>query len=262
MRLKAPLPSKRTLEVIRDESIRALKASERAVEAQFHGARLVASLALGLVLVGFLLVAQWKGNVSRSGDLEAQSNQELAIIIQEMTGQNDALRMEVLRLEDRVRDADVQGKSTGAALNRAAKEVGELKVVAGLVDVVGPGIALRISDADRVLLPQDFVSIVHELRAGGAEVIAVNGRRLGPHSGFSGGDGVIKIDGMSVGPDYAVEAIGDPATLRQALEMPGGLKAMMSAYDGVTLSVSEIEEIKVRSVVPRTGLAGRPVRNR
>lgn len=76
--------TRETLTFIRDESLRRLQVSERAVEALFQEARLHASLAAGLLLVGFMLLAQWRGHVGYETSLEQQSDRNLAFISQEI----------------------------------------------------------------------------------------------------------------------------------------------------------------------------------
>jgi uncharacterized protein YlxW (UPF0749 family) len=174
----ARVPSRDKLVQLRDESVKALQASENLVERSFNQARLVASLAAGLLLVGFLLVAQMRGQATFSGSLERQSDQNLAIIIEQLTAENNVLRSEVTRLQMRLLEAGQATEDRARLLNEATKELNAVSVVAGLEAASGPGVVVTIDDSERVLLAQDFVRLVHELRGGGAEAIAVNGVRV------------------------------------------------------------------------------------
>ncbi len=173
---------------LRDVSWQRIMESEKAVERSFQRGRLVMSLAVGLMLVGFLLVAQWKGIVTYGQQYERQTDQDLALVVQELTTENGALRDEVMRLEIRLFEAEANTQSEGEVLNEAAKELNALRLISGLEDAVGPGIVVTVADPEGMLLPEDFASIVHELRAGGAEAIAVNGRRVIGSHGFLRGD--------------------------------------------------------------------------
>lgn len=242
--MSSPAPrARQTLTHIRDESIRAIVASERAVERRFNEARLVASLAVAMLLVGFLLVAQWRGNASFSATLDKQSDQNLAILIEDLTTQNSVLRNDVMRLEIRILDAERAGKDRGEVLNDAAKELAGMRAIAGLDPVSGPGVAVAIADPERVLLPQDFVALINELRAGGAEAIGINGVRVVAFSGISGTDGLIRVGNTTLSGDYELLAIGDAANLEQSLALPGGLKATLSTFPGVTVLIDQHETI-------------------
>ena len=230
---------------LRDESVRRLQASEEAVQRSVNDARLVASLAIGLVLVGFLLVAQMRGQATFSRSLERQSDQNLAIIIQELTVENSALRGEIVRLQVRLLEAGQETEDRTQLLNEAAREIASVSVVAGTSPAAGRGVVVDIDDPERVLLPQDFVRLVHELRSGGAEAIAVNGVRVTATSGFSGQGGRVQLDGTVLEREYEVIALGEPENLRQALSLPGGLKSTLATFPGVTISVSAEEELSV-----------------
>lgn len=239
------LPSRETLSHLKDASVRGLHASEKAVGRSFNEARLTASLAVGLLLVGFLLVAQWRGAATFTRSLERQSDQNLAIIIQELTAGNNALRSEIVRLQLRLIESGQASEDRTRVLNEAVKEMRAVRVVSGLDAATGPGIVVTIKDPDRVLLPQDFVRFVHELRAGGAEAISLNGVRISATTGIFGSDGDIRIEDSTFSRAFEVRAIGDPRTLSQALELPGGLRSTLVTFPGVGVTVEDSEQVEV-----------------
>lgn len=230
--------------------MRAIQASERAVERGFNEARLTASLSAAILLVGFLLVAQWRGNATYTSTLDEQSDQNLALIIEDLTTQNAVLRNDVMRLEVRVLDAEREGKDRGEVLNDAAKELAAIRAMAGMAAVSGPGIVVTVTDPDRVLLPQDFVALVNELRSGGAEAISVNGVRVVANSGFSGGDGSVTLDGRTLAGAYELRAIGDPSDLEQSLALPGGLKSTLSTFPGVSVTIEARDSLELPEAAP------------
>ncbi|HET6498377.1 MAG TPA: DUF881 domain-containing protein [Coriobacteriia bacterium] len=244
---------------LRDESARALHASEHLVVRSFNHARLVATLAAGLLLVGFLLVAQMRGQATLAGSLERQSDQDLAIIIEQLTAENNVLRGEVSLLESRLREAGRATEDRARLLNDAARELNALQAIAGLEPAVGPGIVVTISDPERVILPEDIVRVVHELRSGGAEALAVNGVRVTATSGVTMRDGRIELDGTPLAREFEVSAIGTPSDLAQALSLPGGLRSTLSTFPGVTVGVRESEELAVPAGTEHGFVLGVPV---
>lgn len=248
MTASPPKRTRDTLVHLRDESIRRIVAGEKAVERSFHEARLMMTLAAGLMLVGFLLVAQWRGNASLESSLDRQSDQNLAIIIQQLTTEHSSLRSEIMALEVRIIAARQDTEDRSEILNQAARELNGLRVLAALEPAVGPGVVIRIADPDHVLLAQDFVTLTHELRSGGAEAIAVNGVRVGANSGFSGDGTRIALDGTILARDFEVRAIGNAQNLDQALTLPGGLKSTLSTFPGVTVEIQQTEEIRVPAI--------------
>lgn len=113
------------------------------------------------------------------------------------------------------------------------QEIIRLKMAAGLVPLTGKGLRIILSDSERELKEYEdpvfyivhydqLELLINELWAAGAEVIAVNGFRLGNATGFSCAGTTILIDTKRLAPPYIIEAIGDPVNLRNALMMPGG----------------------------------------
>lgn len=249
---------RQTLSHLKDVSMRGISVSEKVVERGFNEARLLASLAVGLMLVGFLLVAQWRGNASATESLEGQSDQNLAIIIEELTTQNMALRNDVARLEARVFDAERTTKDSSELLNEATREIAAIRAISGVDGVSGPGVEITINDPERVLLAQDFVALMNELRSGGAEAVAVNGVRVTGRTGFRGSDGSLTVGRTTVHAPYTVTAIGDPANLKQSLELPGGLESTFKTFPGVTVGVARADNIDLPAGADMAFVAGSP----
>ncbi len=259
MQQSKPSRTREKLTHLKDVSLRHIAAGERVVERGFQNARLMATLAAALMLAGFMLVAQWRGNAVLAKSPERQTDQNLAIIIQELTSENTALRSEIMRLQTRIIEAERETSDRSQLLNEAAKELQALRAIAGFELVKGPGIHVTLVDDERVLLPQDFVALVNELRAGGAEAVSVNGMRVDALTGFSGGDGTIRVDGTVLAREFKVVAIGNPDNLEQSLTLPGGLKSTLSTFPGVTVVVERRDELTVAAAPEPVFEAGRPV---
>ena len=111
----------------------------------------------------------------------------------------------------------------------------ELETTAGLTPVSGPGVVIRLSDnpnaagealgsfAPGLVHDFDLLQVVNELRAAGADAIAVNGTRITGYTPIRCVGPVIYINWEPAAAPFKVEAIGDPNTLISALKMPKGI---------------------------------------
>ncbi|GAB4273968.1 MAG: DUF881 domain-containing protein [Coriobacteriia bacterium] len=239
--------------------VRSEKAIERVVGAQVIRARLVMSLALLLFLVGFLLVAQWRGADTLDSRLAAQEDQELAAVVQQLSQENDALRREVLRLEERIEEAEATEASQRSVLNEAARELQSLRVVSGAEAATGPGVTVRVSDPGGVLLASDLVLLVNEAKAAGAEAMSLGGARLTATTGIAQTDDGIAVDGKVLSGSVVLACIGDPDLIRQGLEMPGGVVSSLAGYPGVTVQVLEQESLTLPAATLEPMVWGEPV---
>ncbi|MBA2131960.1 DUF881 domain-containing protein [Capillibacterium thermochitinicola] len=113
------------------------------------------------------------------------------------------------------------------------EELKSLRMAAGVTPLRGPGVEITLTDVQRPLKsyedPNLFIVhydqlelLVNELWAAGAEAIAVNGVRLVAQTGFSCAGTTILVGTRKLAPPYIIRAIGDAATLKAALTIPGG----------------------------------------
>lgn len=115
-------------------------------------------------------------------------------------------------------------------------ELQQSKMLAGLTDVAGPGIVLKLQDSPKgapsnrqfdqqkyIIHDVDLQQVVSELLAAGAEATSIGEQRVTSRTAIRCVGPTIQVNGVPVAPPFVVQAIGDPATLQGALNLPGGL---------------------------------------
>jgi uncharacterized protein YlxW (UPF0749 family) len=135
-----------------------------------------------------------------------------------------------------------KGSDAAKTLNQ---ELQEIKFSAGLTDATGPGVQITLADAPRpAMLPGeqinlgnlihdvDIANVVNELKASGAEAVAVNGQRIVGSTAIRCVGPVVHVNFVPAAPPYIIQAIGDPETL----------------FNGMNLQHSVLDEL--RSVNP------------
>jgi uncharacterized protein YlxW (UPF0749 family) len=102
----------------------------------------------------------------------------------------------------------------------------QAQIRAGLTSVTGPGVTITLDDnhsgqkANPEDDPQQYIihfehilNIVWELKAAGAEAIAVNGQRLITTSEIRCVGNVILVNTTRIAPPFEIQAIGSPALM-------------------------------------------------
>jgi uncharacterized protein YlxW (UPF0749 family) len=107
------------------------------------------------------------------------------------------------------------------------KERENAKFVAGLVDVKGPGIIIKLDDAAvrkentplnwLIIHDQDIKIILNDLKEAGAQAISINGERVVAMSEQICAGPTILINGNRYPVPYVINAIGDPGTLYESM---------------------------------------------
>lgn len=147
------------------------------------------------------------------------------------------------------------------------KQIKELQLVAGLVPLNGPGIAVTLNDnplaakngtAVGSFLPGivhdfDILQVVNELRASKADAIAVNGTRITGYTPIRCVGPTVLINWEPKAAPFHIEAVGDPATLKSALNLPDGIldKLHTDFTLGVDVKTSDNLHLPATEGVPR-----------
>ena len=181
-----------------------------------------ALIGLLLGLLGFAIAVQVRSNTG--GNALATARQEdLVRILDDLRSREQRLRLQISGLEAARARLSTTGDKDTAALNEARTRSTALGILAGTLPAQGPGIQLTITDPARKLVAEDLLDAVEELRAAGAEAVQVGPVRIGLDSAFTDETSGIVLDGRALAAPYTLLALGDPATLATALNIPGGV---------------------------------------
>lgn len=221
-----------------------------------HGGRLV--LTAGLVAVGLLFATAAAQTQARSST-SAQARAALTSEIEDRQDANDRLERELARTRSAVsgeRRAVLRLSAQGLALDRTLTR---LEVRTGVGAVVGPGLVLRLTDADAVatadgdprtqeggggrVTDRDLQTVVNEVWAAGAEAVAVNDQRLTSRSAIRAAGEAILVDFRPLVPPYEIKAIGGPDLRVRLVSGFGGSYLEVLADYGITYAVEDRDRV-------------------
>jgi uncharacterized protein YlxW (UPF0749 family) len=127
-----------------------------------------------------------------------------------------------------------------------------IRLKAGLTDVKGPGIILRLDDADArqgvdpsllIIHDQDIRIILNELKKAGAQAISINGERIVATSELICAGPTILINKNRYPVPYIINAIGDPDLLYDSLARSERLAVMIE--DKIRVEIKKSKEVAV-----------------
>jgi len=107
------------------------------------------------------------------------------------------------------------------------KTVNTNKIIAGLVDVEGSGIEIRLDDAQvtsegnyNFFIVHDIflTEIINDLRFAGAQAISINGERIIPMSEQLCLGPSVRVNGKKLFAPYIIKAVGNPKVLEEQLK--------------------------------------------
>ncbi|MCW5932890.1 MAG: DUF881 domain-containing protein [Fimbriimonadia bacterium] len=170
------------------------------------------------------------------------------------------LETEIRQLRDnntKLENALASGTQQAKVLNDGLQEA---KMLAGLVEVEGPGLQLVLSDSTKkvgesatdaalaeifIIHDYDLLRVVNELKQAGAEAIAVNGQRIVANTAIRCTGPIIYVNDIKLASPFTIEAIGDPNTLLGALKTPGGVLSDLENTDPKMVKLTTKEKILI-----------------
>jgi len=222
------------------------------------------ALAVALcILLGVAIVTQ--ARQTESGDsLETARPADLLVLLDSLQQREAALNTEVGDLQRTLEALQSSGSNDQAAIENAQARLAALSILIGTVAARGPGVTITIDDVAPGVSPETMLDVVNELRAAGAEAMQIGSAggqersdpgssaggqpvRAGVDTWVVGSPGALVVDGTTLAPPYSVLAIGDPATLAAAMNIPGGAVDSVERVGG-TMSVQQADVVNVTAL--------------
>ncbi|WP_433123981.1 DUF881 domain-containing protein [Micromonospora sp. CA-240977] len=202
-----------------------------------------------LVLLGFTLVVQLK-TTSTDPTLGATRQEDLVRILSDLDARESRLQQDIRALEDSQRQLRSGEQGRQAALDEATRRANELGILAGTLPAVGPGLTVQFEAGIKPITATRVLDAVQELRGAGAEAMQIAGgdratvRIIASTYFLDGDNGSLMVEGRRLTGPYTITVIGDPATMRTALNIPGGVVASVRGVGGnVTFGEREVAEV-------------------
>jgi uncharacterized protein YlxW (UPF0749 family) len=153
-------------------------------------------------------------------------------------------------LQERIKKMEKAGVGAGDPKAQQA-----LKVRAGEVALEGPGVVVTLNDSKvqaksgedpnlYIIHDDDILRILNELRAAGAEALALNDERILDISEIRCAGPTVSINNTRFSPPYVISAIGDPKNLESALRLRGGVVETLKFW-GISVEVEQKKKLLV-----------------
>ncbi len=206
----------------------------------------VLTTVLVTVLVGFLIAVQFRTQIQiQTSPQPPERIEALTEVLTETEKARTLLQQEVSELRQRIAASNIVDSS--GKVSALAEENRQLQQFAGLTSVTGPGVVISVSaittpkHPNNAVMSRDLLLLVNELRAGGAEAIAVNDQRLVASSEIREAGSYILVNLTRVSPPYVIKAIGDADMLEKTLLMRNGIVDYLAGFNVIANPVKQAQ---------------------
>lgn len=184
------------------------------------------------LLLGLIIAIQVRAIVNEQEKTAAKNldSDELLTQIGELQGQNETLEADILKALKEREDLtlSVIANQDSSELESKYKELNVIKLQAGLTDVTGPGVIIRLDDAAAfqqntnvsilIIHDSDIMALLNDLKAAGAQAISINGERIVAMSEQLCAGPTIRINKNRYTVPFEICVVGDPDQLNRALQ--------------------------------------------
>ena len=200
-------------------------------------------IALVCVLIGFMVAVQFRTAQDAKGSLFQQRIEEISDRLLQTEHERDELSEELHKMQTAAASTD----------NQQDKDL--LRYRAALVPLEGEGVIVRMDDSTKpakagenpnlyVIHDDDLLRVVNELRAAGAEAIAINGQRLTGTSEIRCAGPTLSVNNVRSSAPFEIRAIGDKKSLENALRMRGGVAETLGVW-GIQLDIKASNDVYI-----------------
>lgn len=132
-------------------------------------------------------------------------------------------------IEQTLKKYNDESTSDSQTKKNLEEELSNLKLMAGLTDVEGPGVIIKLKDPTNLenddeenvkqkVTASELMIIVNYLKDAGAEAISINNQRIVNKTDFADiVSSFIKVNSQRVSPPFEIKVIGDSEYLKGAL---------------------------------------------
>ncbi|NLJ71386.1 MAG: DUF881 domain-containing protein [Syntrophomonadaceae bacterium] len=209
------------------------------------------SIAAVCLILGIMMAIQFKSTQEVNPDMFPGRVTELTEKLDKAIEERDVLADEVLELREKLKNV----REFDIAMADLQDELQKASLAAGMLEIEGPGIVIKLDDSPRALKAGDnpneaivhdwdLLLVVNDLKASGAEAISVNGERIISMSEIRCAGTLILINWVKVAPPFEIKAIGDPDMLESGMTMTGGHLMALKNLDYI-VAVQKNENINI-----------------
>ena len=214
------------------------------------------SITLICLILGVMLSWQYK-SIQNNKKMASYQSGTLYTLQEELLAEktkNENLRARNQELEDQVSkyiNAEGNNKKIEESLR---DEIQRCRTLAGLNDVVGPGVEIVIDDGEYSSVTDNYLLVfINEVRAAEAQAISINGERIVAMTEIKMTNDrtsprIIVVNGRQMQAPFVIKAIADPDKLSNSLNMLEGIVDRFRDFYGLEITVKRMDKIEIPKV--------------
>lgn len=209
------------------------------------------SVALILMLLSMILVWQLKSTYIHS-KIDKSTTTRIEVLKDELIeakNLNEGLRTRNEELVSQLRSYENDKGSYTIYEQNLKMELERARILAGLVDVQGKGIVIKLGNTESGIVEQDdILKLLNELKASDVQALSVNGERIIATSEVREAGGYIIINGKQFLAPFEIKAIAPQEKIENALSMVGGILEQLRELYKLNVEIQKVDNIVITKI--------------
>ncbi|SHK38501.1 DUF881 domain-containing protein [Paramaledivibacter caminithermalis] len=190
------------------------------------------------------------------GGVPSQRLLELKSELKKAQEEKENLIKELDSYDKKLKEIEQSASEDSAIIKRLNDELEKYKEIGGFTRVKGPGIEMIIDDPPKeleydvdgsiIMYRYDYLlRIINYLNSAGAEAISINGQRIIANTEIQLAGNSLQINSVPTAPPIIIKAIGDPDTLKSALDWRYGIVGEMRDILNLQVDIKKLDELEI-----------------
>lgn len=212
------------------------------------------------IILGIAVSVQFR-SVSRNNEFSKLEYATISELKDQVINQNkkiNDLNSRNNEISSQLKEYESNYASRDTVISNLKKDTEQAEMLAGLVDVKGKGIVIKLTnDGLETVAADSILAVLNELRVGDAQAISINDQRIVATTEVTDASGYIIVNTRQMLPPITIKAIANPDQIEHSIKMIGGLMEQLSKYYYVNAEFSKDNSItipKVENGVLKTNL--------
>lgn len=215
-------------------------------------------LGIMCTILGIVLALQFRIVQANylEGRIPSKRVLELKIELKNAQEEKQNLSQELDLYRNKLKEIEESASEDSAIIKRLNEELEKYKEFAGFTRVKGSGIEVVIDDPPKdmefdnegsiIMYRYDYLlRIINYLNSAGAEAISINEQRIMANTEMQLAGNSLQINSVPTGPPIVIKAIGDPDTLKSALDWKYGIVGEMREVYNLQVDVKKVNELEI-----------------
>ena len=215
-------------------------------------------VAIVAVCIGFAISMQIasSGNTEQGGLVPITRILPYQTELEKLQIEKDMAMEQLRSYEERIAQIEKSHAEDDTILSGLIDDLERYKMLAGVLDVNGPGIVITLDDpspmedveydqySEIMTHFELLLGLVNRLKEAGAEAVSINGHRVVTMTEIVLAGDNVNINSKPTAPPYKVMAIGDPDTMESAITIKHGIISNIKEYS-IRVSIEKRDDITI-----------------